>query len=104
MKQFFLNLLNGENSTSSKRFAGLTTLAAVLLLAFIASYKNNGQCPEFMYDGLLILVGGLFGLNAAENIMRKTKPKTDDPIPDVTIIETPIEETPEEVIVDPKKV
>lgn len=72
MKQFLLNMVKADNPTSSKRFAALTTLASAILLAFVAAFKNNWICPEFMYDGLLMVVAGLFGFNMAENIFKKS--------------------------------
>ena len=71
MKQFLLNMVKADNPTSSKRVAALVTLASTIVLAFIATFKNHWICPEFMYDGLLMVVAGLFGFNMAENIFKK---------------------------------
>ncbi len=64
--------MDGDNPTSSKRFGALITLISSILLAFLAAYKNAGQCPEFMFDGLLLVVSGLFGFSMAEKIFKKT--------------------------------
>jgi len=72
MKKFFLDLVSTNSTTSSKRFAGLVALFSTIILAFVAAYKNNWQCPEFMYNGLLLVVAGLFGFNMAENIFKKS--------------------------------
>lgn len=101
MKEFFLNMVKADNPTSSKRFAALTTLASAIFLAFVAAFKNNWVCPEFMYDGLLMVVAGLFGFNMAENIFKKA-PINTTPAADVSDLETkkPEEETktPEEKV------
>lgn len=87
IKNFFLKLLSSKNETSSKRFSALITLLCLLLLTIIAALKNGGICPEYMYDGLLMMVAGLFGFNMAENIFGKK---------DKLTTETPVEETPSE--------
>jgi len=75
MKKFLIDLITPDSPISSKRFGGLITLFSAIILAFVAAYKNNGQCPEFMYDGLLLLIAGLFGFNMAENIFKKPTPE-----------------------------
>ena len=72
MKKFLIDMVKADNPTSSKRVAALTTLASTIVLAFVATFKNNWICPEFMYDGLLMVVAGLFGFNMAENIFKKS--------------------------------
>ena len=89
MRKFFKDLMSADSPTSSKRFAGLTTLFSCIIMAFVAAYKNNWVCPQFMYDGLLLVVAGLFGFNMAETIFKKTKKdekdNTDTDTPDDTI-------------------
>lgn len=84
MKKFFMELMNSDSPTSSKRFAGLITLFSCIALAFTAASQSHWVCPEFMYNGLLLVVAGLFGFNMAENIFKKK--------PDVVIPEVPKEE------------
>jgi hypothetical protein len=74
MKQFFRDLLSGSNETSSKRFAALITLANVLVLAYLAAWKNNWLTPEYMFNALCLIVGGGLGLTVVEKIFGK---KTD---------------------------
>lgn len=96
MKNFFLKLLSSKNETSSKRFSALVTLFCILLLTIIATWKNGGICPEYMYDGLLMVVAGLFGFNMAENIFGKKDKekeiKSEEPPIDPS--EEPMEEPP----------
>jgi hypothetical protein len=76
MIQFFKNLVSGDSETSSKRFASLITLAVVISLAYIATFRNDDHItPEFMFDALCLLVGGGLGLTAIENVF-KTKQQT----------------------------
>lgn len=75
MKKFFLDLLSANNPISSKRFAGLLTLCSCITLSFIAASQNEWICPEFMFDGLLLVVAGLFGFNMAESIFKKVVPE-----------------------------
>ena len=101
MKQFFLDMVKSDSPTSSKRIAALTTLASTIFLAFIASYKNHWVCPEFMYDGLLMVVAGLFGFNMAENIFKKAPITTapieatdlDAPAPDKVDVTVQVDDT-----------
>jgi len=77
MKKFFHDLLTTNSPLSSKRFAGLLTLFSCIILAFLATFENKWTTPPFMYDGLLLLVGGLFGFNMAETIFKNHDSKVD---------------------------
>lgn len=94
MKKFFMELLSANSPLSSKRFAGLITLLSCIILAFAAAFKNNWICPDTMYNGLLLVVAGLFGFNMAESIFRKSDTKTAEAAKDIPA-ETPKEEAEE---------
>lgn len=71
MKQFFRDLLSGNSDTSSKRFASLLSLAVIVSLAFIATYKNvEHVTPEFMFDAIALIAGGGLGLTVIENVAK----------------------------------
>lgn len=71
MKQFFKNLISGSSEASSKRFASLITLAVVISLAYIATFRNGDHItPEFMFNALCLIVGGGLGLTAIENVFK----------------------------------
>jgi hypothetical protein len=71
MKQFFRDLLSGNSDTSSKRFASLLSLAVIISLAYIATYKNiEHVTPEFMFDSLALIAGGGLGLTVIENVAK----------------------------------
>ena len=74
MKQFLKELISSNNEASSKRFAALFTLVNVILLAWVSTVNSvNEMVPEFIFDGLLLLVGGGLGLTVIEKIFNKTK-------------------------------
>ena len=80
MKKFFKDLLSGSSETSSKRFASLFTLANLIILAYIAAYNSpNKILPEFMWGGLIILVGAGLGLTVIEKIFGKKSGGDDIP-------------------------
>lgn len=83
MKKFFIDLLRADSTLSSKRFAGLLTLFSCIVLAFLASAENKWTTPSFMYDGLLLVVGGLFGFNMAESIFKKSDTKASEAVKDL---------------------
>jgi hypothetical protein len=83
MKKFFMELLSANSPLSSKRFAGLLTLLSCIILAFTAAFKSNGICPDTMYNGLLLVVAGLFGFNMAESIFKKSDSKIADAAKDI---------------------
>lgn len=95
MIQFFKNLVSGDSETSSKRFASLITLAVVISLAYIATFRNDDHItPEFMFDALCLLVGGGLGLTAIENVFKtKQQVKEEAPVQKKKVV---VEETPEE--------
>ena len=69
LKQFIKALLSSESETSSKRFAALTALFSIIVLAFTATFKaKDFVTPEFMFNSLAMIVGGGLGLTALENI------------------------------------
>ena len=78
MKKFILNLLSGENETSSKRFAALFTLLNLIAITWVATLKDDKYItPEFMYDALALIAGGGLGLTVIEKIFSKGNKKSD---------------------------
>lgn len=82
MTKFFKDLLSGSSSTSSKRFAAILTLINVIVLAYIAALNSpNKSLPEYMWVGLIIIVGSGLGLTVIEKIFGK-KSGADDKVTD----------------------
>lgn len=79
MLQFFKNLLSSSDETSSKRFAALFTLLNVIILTYMGAWKSGWITPEFMYNSLVLLVGGGLGLTVVEKIFRKDLPVSSTP-------------------------
>lgn len=71
MKKFFKSLLSGSDETSSKRFAALVTLGNILILSYLAAWKNNWVLPEYMFNGLCLIVGGGLGLTVVEKMFKR---------------------------------
>lgn len=78
MKKFILNLISAESDSSSKRFGALFALVNLVLLAWVATFKDDKFItPEFMYDSLSLIAGGGLGLTVIEKIFTK-RGKTSD--------------------------
>lgn len=72
MKEFFLNLIDANNSKySSKRFSGLVALFTIISFAISAAIKSNGVLPEYMFNSLILYSAGAFGITAVETIFKK---------------------------------
>lgn len=82
MKKFILDLISGESDSSSKRFGALFTLVNLILLAWVATFKDaKFITPEFMYDALSLIAGGGLGLTVIEKIFTKRDKSGTPPTP-----------------------
>jgi hypothetical protein len=79
MKKFFNDLISSSSDSSSKRFAALFTLFNIILLAYLAAWKNNWVTPEHMFDALCLIAGGGLGLTVIEKIFNKKDKQSDTP-------------------------
>lgn len=75
MKEFIKKMLSADGEISSKRVASLFVLINVVILAYMASIKNNGVLPDYMFDALCLIIGGGLGLTSIEAIFRKKEEK-----------------------------
>jgi len=73
MKEFITKMFSADGEISSKRVASLFVLLNVVVLAYVASFKNQGVLPEYMFNALCLIVGGGLGLTSLETIFRKKK-------------------------------
>lgn len=79
MKEFLKKMLSADGEISSKRVASLFVLLNVVIIAYVASLKNNGVLPEYMFNALCLIVGGGLGLTSIEAIFKKKDENKDNP-------------------------
>ena len=66
------SVFSNEGDASSKRVASILALLVCINLSYIGTFTDY-KCPEFMFDGLLILAGSGLGLTVIETIFAKKK-------------------------------
>jgi hypothetical protein len=72
MKKFFYDMFSSKSELSSKRFSAVFTLFNVILLTYVATFRNSDHItPEFMFDALCLIAGGGLGLTVVEKIFSK---------------------------------
>lgn len=102
MKNFFYDMFSNRSSLSSKRVLSAFTLLNIIILAYVATFRNDDHItPEFMFDALCLIAGGGLGLTVIEKIFDKRKEvpipapvqPAPEPQPEITYDNTPTEET-----------
>ena len=98
MKKFFYDLFGNRSSLSSKRVISAFTLLNIIILAYVATFRNDDHItPEFMFDALCLIAGGGLGLTVIEKIFDKKKEVSvqpaPEPQPEITYDTAPTEET-----------
>lgn len=79
MKKFFYDMFSGKGNVSSKRISSIIILINIIVLTYIATFRNDDHItPEFMFDGLCLLAGSGLGLTVIEKIFDKNKPNGDE--------------------------
>ncbi len=72
MIKFFKDLMSSKSEYSSKRASAMFTLLNVIVLTYIATFRNSDHItPEFMFDALCLIAGGGLGLTVIEKIFDK---------------------------------
>ena len=72
------SLLSSEGDASSKRVGALLSLLVCISLTYIGTFTSY-KCPEYMFEGLLVIAGGGLGLTVIESIFTRYKKKDDTP-------------------------
>jgi hypothetical protein len=102
MKNFFYDMFSNRSSLSSKRVLSAFTLLNIIILAYVATFRNDDHItPEFMFDALCLIAGGGLGLTVIEKIFDKRKEvpipapvqPAPEPQPEITYDTAPTEET-----------
>jgi hypothetical protein len=98
MKKFFYDMFGSSSSLSSKRILSAFTLLNTIILAYVATFRNDDHItPEFMFDALCLIAGGGLGLTVIEKIFDKKKEvpvqPAPEPQPEITYDTPPTEET-----------
>ncbi len=72
MKKFLYDMFSSKGELSSKRVSSVFTLLNIIVLAYIATFRNDDHItPEFMFDALCLIAGGGLGLTVIEKIFSK---------------------------------
>lgn len=74
MIKWLKSILAVDGNQSSKRLAAILSLLCCIAFSWIATFTSY-QCPEYMFEGLLVVAGGGFGLTVIEAIFARHKNK-----------------------------
>ena len=69
MRKWVRSIFSAEGDASFKRVGSALALLNCLIIAQVSTFTIY-VCPEFIYDGLLILAGAGMGFTAVENITK----------------------------------
>lgn len=79
MKKWVRSIFSAEGDASFKRVGSALALVTCIIIAHVSTFTVY-VCPEFIYDGLLILAGAGMGFTTVENITKVFgKPKANEP-------------------------
>jgi len=70
-------MLSGDSGVSSKRVTGTFVLLNVIVFCYMAVLSEM-VLPDFMFEAICFLAGGLLGITALENVFKKDPPVTED--------------------------
>jgi len=85
-KYWISKMLSGNDDVSSKRVAGMVMLVNIVIFCYIAIYGET-ILPEFMFEAVCFLTGGLLGITVFEGMFKKnppTPPSEDKPTDETT--------------------
>lgn len=78
MLKWIKSMFSAEGDVSFKRVGSALALVTCIIIAHVSTFTIY-VCPEFVYDGLLILAGAGMGFTAVENVSKVFgKPKQNE--------------------------
>lgn len=80
MKEWINNLFSYSKSVSSKRVTAIFIVINLIVLAYVGTFTSY-IAPQFMFDALAILAGGVLGSTVVEAFTNRnnvTKTNTSD--------------------------
>ena len=73
MKKWVQSMFSAKGDVSFKRVGSALALITCISIAYVGTFTIY-DCPEFIYNGLLLLAGAGMGFTTVENILSKVKP------------------------------
>ena len=78
MLKWIKSMFSAEGDVSFKRVGSFLALLTCLIISYVGTFTIY-ECPEFMFEGLLLLSGAGMGFTAVENVSKMFgKPKQDE--------------------------
>lgn len=78
MLKWIKSMFSAEGDVSFKRVGSALALITCIIIAHVSTFTIY-VCPEFIYDGLLLLAGAGMGFTAVENVSKVFgKPKQNE--------------------------
>lgn len=78
MLKWIKSMFSAEGDVSFKRVGSALALITCIIIAHVSTFTIY-VCPEFIYNGLLLLAGAGMGFTAVENVSKIFgKPKSNE--------------------------
>jgi len=77
MKNWINNLFSYSKSVSSKRVTAIFIVINLIALAYVGTFTSY-VAPQFMYDALAIVAGGVLSTTVVEAFTKKSNGKTEN--------------------------
>ena len=72
MRKWLKSIIAVDGNQSSKRLSAVMALFCCIAFSWIATFTPY-QCPQYMFEGLLVIAGGGLGLTVIESIFTRYK-------------------------------
>lgn len=74
MKEWFTHLVSYSQKVSSKRVTAIFIVINLIVLAYVGTFTSY-VAPQFMYDALAIVAGGVLSTTVVEAFTNKSNDK-----------------------------